>query len=113
MSYSINLSIKVNVGNSNHEFLMMGDWNCTYNLSEMLYDKNVFGQKGIWKLDKKKSKSGIKILTKAINGLQKNPSKFRKLNPSNGWGDYDGLVKLLKTMKNTWVKYPKLKCSVT
>lgn len=38
-------------------------------------------------------------LSVVISGLESNPARFRAMNPVNGWGDYDGLLKTLRAMR--------------
>lgn len=38
----------------------------------------------------------VPFLVNGLNALEGDPEKFRALNPENGWGDYDGLVRFVK-----------------
>lgn len=72
--------------------------NITYNLAPMYY-KCIDEELGFRKLDGMNCKEAIPILGKAINDLIKNEKEYRKLNPKNGWGSYEFLLKELKNMK--------------
>ena len=69
----------------------------TYNLSEMYYlaSKNA-GHKidslGEY-LNEKKLKDIKSFLKDTLDELVAHPIKYKKLNPENGWGSYDSLVK--------------------
>lgn len=38
----------------------------------------------------------VPVLKAGLERLKKDPEKFKALNPSNGWGDYDGLVNFVE-----------------
>lgn len=38
----------------------------------------------------------IETLEKGLKELEDNPEKYKKFNPTNDWGSYDGLVKFTK-----------------
>jgi len=44
--------------------------------------------------------------------LVSNPNKYKKLNPENGWGDYDMLVRVASAYLEACDDYPKAKVSV-
>ena len=72
--------------------------NITYNLAPMYY-KCVDKEKGMEKLNGMTCKDALPILNNAINDLIDNQTEYEKLNPSNGWGSYEGLLEELKKMK--------------
>lgn len=43
---------------------------------------------------------GAALLDRVIRGLEAEPARFRAMNPQNGWGDYDSLLKVLTEMRN-------------
>lgn len=42
----------------------------------------------------------------ALNNLEADPKKYRAMNPSNGWGDYDSLLLVLREVREQCCKYP-------
>lgn len=48
----------------------------------------------------------IKPLREGLWRLQDNPTKYKKFNPSNGWGDYEGLVEFVAKYLEACQKYP-------
>ena len=74
------------------------DRSITYNLAPMYY-KCIDKELGFKKLNNMSCKDALPILNKAINELIDNKEEYEKLNPSNGWGSYDGLLKALKDMR--------------
>ena len=73
------------------------DWNITHNLTHMADLAGCY--KACWRpedMGASKGKDLIKPLTDALVFLCTNPEQCKALNPSNGWGDYDGLVDFVK-----------------
>ncbi len=73
--------------------------NVTYNLSKMYY-KCIDKEKGFKKLDGMNCKKALPIINNAIQDMLNNADEYRKLNPENGWGSYEGLLKTLQDMRN-------------
>ena len=73
--------------------------NVTYNLSKMYY-KCIDKEKGFKKLDGMNCKEALPIINNAIQDMLNNADEYRKLNPKNGWGSYDGLLATLQEMRN-------------
>lgn len=48
-------------------------------------------------------------LDKLISNLEKDPRKYRAMNPKNGWGDYDSLLLVLRQVKDQCRTYPSAK----
>jgi hypothetical protein len=54
-----------------------------------------------WKrLDGASGEDGAAYLGQIIAGLEADPDRFRAMNPENGWGDYDRLLKVLHEMQD-------------
>lgn len=79
--------------------------NITYNLAPMYY-KCIDKELGFRKLNELNCKKALPILNKAINDLIENKFEYEKLNPSNGWGSYDGLLEELKNLRNCCEENP-------
>lgn len=73
--------------------------NITYNLSPMYY-KAIDKEKGIRKLNDMTCKEALPIINGAIKDMIENKEEYEKLNPENGWGSYDGLLRELRNMRN-------------
>lgn len=73
--------------------------NVTYNLADMYY-KCIDKEKGFKKLDGMNCKEALLIINNAIQDMLNNADEYRKLNPANGWGSYEGLLKVLQDMRN-------------
>jgi len=52
-----------------------------------------------WKrLDGMSGMEGGRYLGKILAGLCADPDRYRAMNPDNGWGDYDSLLRVLQEM---------------
>lgn len=72
------------------------DSNITYNLADIYY-KCIDG--GFKSLKEKTCKQALPILNKAIENMIENEKEYRKLEPSNGWGTYEGLLEELRELR--------------
>jgi hypothetical protein len=81
-----------------------GDWQYTYNTSRMVYlalDRNeyTFDERNwIMHLNEMTGAEGAEFLGLVIKEMEGDPEAFRALDPPNGWGDYDGMLRVLKEM---------------
>ena len=91
MSLDISISAKREI--------IIYDTNVTYNLADMYY-KCIDKEKGFKKLDGMNCKEALPIINRAIQDMLNNANEYRKLNPKNGWGSYEGLLKALQEMRN-------------
>lgn len=113
-----------------------GDWNYTHNTSCMIYAvledagvelpastrpcrwldrvENVWhdapdghGSVAWWEhLNGMDGPSGAAYLNTIIRGLEADPARFEAMNPENGWGSYDTLLKVLTDMRNAVPEWP-------
>lgn len=72
--------------------------NVTYNLAKMYY-KCIDKEKGFKKLDGMNCKEALPIVENAIRDMLVNADEYRKLNPENGWGSYEGLLETLQGIR--------------
>lgn len=54
-----------------------------------------------------KAKDLIEPLTVGLRALEADPGRFKRLNPENGWGNYDGLVEFVREYLEACVRYPE------
>lgn len=73
--------------------------NITYNLAPMYY-KCIDKEKGLKKIDNMSCKEALPIINNAITNMLNYADEYRKLNPANGWGSYEGLLAKLQELRN-------------
>lgn len=102
----------------------VGEWNYTHNTNRMIakvlttcgYE---MGPAPFWEsipgkpstawwdtLNGMSGADGRKLLDLIVNGLMEAPSLFRSMNPENGWGDYDSLLRVLVEMRDCSERFP-------
>jgi hypothetical protein len=82
---------------------------CTYNLAPMFnaaIESCNLKIEGIRGFNKQTAKDVIGPLKKMLAEMEGNPLKYKKLNPANGWGDYDGAVETLRELCDACINYP-------
>lgn len=85
--------------------------NITYNLAPMYY-KCIDIEGGLYALNGMKCRDAVPVLNRAIDDLTKNKEEYEKLNPENGWGSYDYLLRFLKNLRIACQENPSGKVSV-
>jgi hypothetical protein len=81
--------------------------NITHNLNRMAEAAGVY--KVLWRPEENEIKCArdlIKPLSEGLRLLHSDPERFKKLNPDNGWGDYEGLVSFVQSYLYACVLYP-------
>jgi hypothetical protein len=71
--------------------------NITHNLNTMAGEAGIY--EVMWRPDEigiTKAAQLIEPLKDGLAKLESDPERFKKLNPSNGWGSYDGLVSFVR-----------------
>ncbi len=92
-------------------------FNITHNLNTMAEEAGIY--KAMWRPEELNSLGEIvagdivDILFKGLKDLKKDRVKFEKLNPDNGWGDYDGLLEVVTAYLDACMTYPLAKIEVS
>lgn len=77
------------------------DINYTFNVAPMF--QLALGKGGIKQLNELSREKCIKLLKIGIKDMKEKPEIYKKLNPKNGWGNYEGalttLIKILDTLE--------------
>jgi hypothetical protein len=82
---------------------MVGQWEITYNLGQMLKAAGFLD----WKvLRNMTGREAAPVLGGVLDALQANPVRYQAMNPPNGWGSYDGLLKDIKSMHQACLDFP-------
>lgn len=88
--------------------------NITHNLGTMAAHAGVYV--ALWRPEEMgatKAEQLIKPLAEGLEKLQADPEEFRKHNPKNGWGDYDGLVAFVADYLSACRDYPSAEIHVS
>ena len=87
--------------------------NVTHNLGRMAREAGVYQH--LWRPDEieiKKAMELIEPLKAGLALLRSDPERFMVFNPSNGWGDYEGLVGFVENYLAACEQYPNAEVSV-
>lgn len=115
-----------------HDFYA-GEWNYTHNCNGMIERVlDVFGEnvgpepfwvklgatgmgRGAWwgLLHGISAADAALVLTRIVGGLCEAPEMFREMNPANGWGDYDSLLKVLSDIRDACLDNPSARVEVS
>ena len=88
--------------------------NITHNLNKMAQMAGVYEY--VWRPDElglEFAEELIDPLTLGIAALKNDPDFYRRYNPSNGWGTYEGLVDFLESYLQACRDYPKARIRVS
>jgi hypothetical protein len=81
--------------------------NITHNLTKMADAAGIYEE--LWRPDEiaiTHARELIEPLTAGLERLRADPEKFKALNPPNGWGDYDGLVRFVSAYLEACRQHP-------
>ena len=82
------------------------DINITHNLGAMAREAGVY--EAMWHPEEKYPIAGslIPVLSLGLALLQQEPLRFTKLNPQNGWGNYEHLCSVVSAYLTACKEYP-------
>lgn len=83
------------------------DANITHNLGAMAHEAGIYMH--LWRPEEIGITHAAQLIEPLAAGLallQSEPTRFRKLNPENGWGNYDGLVSFVARYLDACRDYP-------
>jgi hypothetical protein len=95
------------IRNDDSEEVQVFEGNITHNLNKMAREAGVY--MAMWRpkeIEITTAKQLIEPLRDGLARLQTNPEHFRKFNPDNGWGTYEGLVDFVVDYLSACEKYP-------
>lgn len=88
--------------------------NITHNLGKMADAVGIY--KHLWRPEELHIYTAselIEPLKAGLKELKSNPKKYKKFNPTNGWGNYENLVEFVEDYLNACKKYPSATISVS
>lgn len=106
----MSLDVYLEIGPCEHcgrEAEAVWDYNITHNLNKMADEAGIYF--ALWRPEEigiTKAKQLIEPLGDGLKKLLENPTKYKEHNPSNGWGDYDGLVRFVTEYIKACGQYP-------
>lgn len=95
---------------SSYETDLVFDYNITHNLNRMAEAAGLYDC--LWRPDEHgidTAKQLIEPLRQGLHLLKLNPEEYKKYNPENGWGSYEGLVTFVEEYLDACYKYPDAK----
>jgi len=81
--------------------------NITHNLNRMADEAGIYD--ACWRPDEAGITTAAQLiepLEKGLALLRSDPARFKAFNPSNGWGNYDGLVEFVEAYLTACKEYP-------
>lgn len=87
--------------------------NITHNLNRMAEAAGIYGV--VWCPEEHGiayASQLIDFLDEGIKRLRADPERFKRFNPTNGWGSYDGLVRFLEEYLAACKAYPEARVDV-
>ncbi len=88
--------------------------NITHNLGQMAAEAGIYEH--LWRPEEIGITTAEQLIAPLREGLEKlhaDPSKFKKFNPPNGWGDYEGLVGFVEDYLAACIKNPDATVAVS
>jgi hypothetical protein len=86
------------------------DYNITHNLNTMADAAGIYEY--LWRPEEVNIEFARDLIEPLRNGLhllKLNPEEYKKYNPENGWGSYEGLVTFVEKYLDACYKYPDAK----
>lgn len=108
MSLDVTLYFDVDVGHDEPERHVVYDANITHNLSKMAAEAGIY--ECLWRPDEHGITTAGQVADRLSLGLADmllRPGHYKSLNPSNGWGDYQGFVEWCEKYLSACRKYPQ------
>ena len=90
------------------------DHNITHNLNKMADEAGIY--KHLWRpeeIEITKAAQLIEPLREGLSLLLSDPERFKKFDPENKWGDYDGLVNFVREYLAACEENPNASVSVS
>lgn len=106
MSYDVWLEIDT----GGDEPVRLSSLNYTWNCAPMFY--SAFGESGLNGLSGKLAGEAAPIIKRALASMQANPDHYKAMNPSNGWGSYEGAMTFLREFHSDCQQHPKASITI-
>jgi len=90
------------------------EWNITHNLNKMATEAGIYNY--LWRPDEINISQAHKLIEPLETGLRllrEKPEYFREFNPSNGWGNYEGLLAFVESYLQACIEYPHAEIGIS
>ncbi|MHB1310599.1 MAG: hypothetical protein ACYC3L_01190 [Gemmatimonadaceae bacterium] len=112
MGLSLSLYVDADTGAAEPTRLYVGgDCNITHNVSPMWRKAGVY--EALYKSDETSAGQWLDALRAGLRDMEAHAETYRALNPSNGWGDYDGALRFLRAWEAVCAEHPKALVNVS
>ena len=104
---SIDIDLEINTGK--HTVFVVEVGNYTHNVQPMWRKalKAASGSDyGLCDLNGTRASESIPVLEKAVKHMRENKEEYLPLNPTNGWGNYEGALQYLETLLECCQEHP-------
>ena len=105
MSLDIGLYVEVDTGGEELYHVDLYSANYTGNVCPMWSKAGVYD--ALYDSDGVEASAIIPILEDGIQHMQARPVEYSRLNPPNGWGDYEGALAFLQSLLYACYQHPK------
>jgi hypothetical protein len=110
MSLDLSLYVETDTGAAELTRVDLFDRNITHNVSPMWSRAGVY--EALYKSRDKTAADVVDVVRAGVQTMEREPDEFRKLNPPNGWGDYNGALAFLRAFLTACEAHPKAKIGV-
>lgn len=111
MSYDISLHVQIDTGGPEPIDYCVDDiGNYTSNVAAMWND--ALGHR-LADLHGRKASDCSDALKQAVTDMRQRPGHYRAMNPSNGWGDYDGALEYLSELHLACLAHPNAEIRIS
>lgn len=98
-------------GNITGNYYELFSGNSTHNVSEMWKLAGIYDE--LYNSSGKNPKDIVEQLNNGFEYMRREPDEFKKLNPSNKWGDYKTAIEFLTKVVMACYKYPGAEISIS
>lgn len=113
---SLDVSLYFDIPGSDGLTQTVFEYNITHNLIKMASECNVMLYKAIWRPEElfkePKAKDILNYLKLGFFELKREPEQYKKFEPENRWGTYEGFMQFLELYVSKCEAYPEAKVYV-
>lgn len=111
MSYDISLYLTVDTGGPEPLEVCVADiGNYTSNAARMW---GLALGYSLGELADRNAGDSLPVLTAAVDRMTADPAAYRALEPSNGWGDYEGALAYLTALRDACLVHPRAQIHIS